>query len=294
MISYRDKLLERIDDKKTRLCLGVDFHLQMTQPFFQAYRDKYGIIKFAKKWVHSLLEVAAAYLPAVKFQSSFFEALGSSGYELLGSLVKEASSKGLITILDVKRCDIASTMDAYGFSAFEQIKADAMTIVPYMGLDVIRPLYKWMEKGHGVYSVFLSSNKSGLCKQSYQMNDFRTVADHFHEDILKDLEVRKLADSFGLVVGAESYSCCKGVLGNYLNQYSFLLPGLGFQGAELTKNLTDFSKKRSSHLFPMSRTLCALGDQSLLSELKTVKTFSSYQDFVVKRVVTYRDKLVSI
>ena len=52
-------------------------------------------------------------------------------------------------------------MEAYGKAAFDELGADALTVVPYMGTDVVRPLYPWLEKGHRSYSVFLSSNSSG-------------------------------------------------------------------------------------------------------------------------------------
>jgi len=285
---FKERLLERIENKKTPLCLGVDPHVFDLPPFFENYKKSYGVRSFLKLWALSLIRVASEQLPAVKFQSSFFESLGSDVYSLLPELVQEASGRGLITILDVKRCDIASTMKAYGWSAFEEIKADAMTVIPYMGLDVFRPLYEWMRKGHGVYSVFLSSNPSGFEKLSAPMGNQKIVTEHFHEDLFSELRKESLTQAFGIVVGSSSYLKKEAALSSLSQEFPFLLPGLGFQGGKISRNFSDLIAQQNGHLFPMSRSIAAFGDPSLVEELCEIESFQSYEEFVCQQVLSYK------
>jgi orotidine-5'-phosphate decarboxylase len=291
---FKELLIERIDNKNTPLCLGIDPHVVNLPPFFENYKKCHGMRTFLKSWALSLIRVASEHLSAVKFQSSFFEALGSDIYSLLPELVQEASQRGLVTILDVKRCDIASTMKAYGWSAFEEIKADAMTVIPYMGLDVFRPLYEWMRKGRGVYSVFLSSNPSGFEKLSASVENKKMVAEHFHEDLFLELKVEGLSEALGIVVGSSSYLKKEMVLKQLSQEFPFLLPGLGFQGGEVSREFLPLISRKSGHLFPVSRSIVALGDFSLVEELSQIESFRSYEEFIFQRVESYKKAFLDL
>ena len=282
-------------NKKTNLCLGVDPHILDLPPFFETYKKEHGVIKFVKDWVLALLDAASSQVPAVKFQSSFFESLGHEGFSLLPLLVKEASSKGMLTILDVKRCDIASTMRAYAYSAFEQIKADAMTTIPYMGMDVFTPLYPWLEKGHGVYSVFLSSNPSGHRRQATTLNEKGvSLAQYLHQDLFEELEKKKISGSLGLVVGVSSYYAYQESLEELSRKYSFLMPGLGAQGGSVTSSLKGLLSSSSPHLFPVSRSLSGLGDKTSKNHLLEIRNFDDYKYFVKEKISFFKDSFSSI
>lgn len=291
---FKEKLQKAISERKTPLCLGIDPHSASLPPFFESYRNSHGGSQFIRKWVMSLIEVASKELPAVKFQSSFFEALGADVYALLPELMAEAKAKGLLTILDVKRCDIASTMKAYGRSAFEEIKADAMTVIPYMGLDVFYPLYEWMKRGHGVYSIFLSSNPSGFERLSSSMGQGKMVTEHFHEELFSELRKEGLEKAFGLVVGSNSYLKKKVQLKSLQEEFSFLLPGLGFQGGGVTAGLSSLASEGSSHLFPLSRALTGVGDPGLVNEIAEIKNFEAYEEFVAHRISHYKEAFLDL
>jgi len=292
MQNYKERLLEKTAEKKSHLCLGVDLHLKSLPSFFNKTIEKKNLEYALTKWTTALIEAASPLVPAIKFQSSFFEALGPFGFTLLKENIKTAKSKGLITILDAKRCDISSTMEAYGFSAFEQLKADALTVVSYMGADVIRPLYQWMKQGHGVYSVFLSSNDSGYQRQSQTFSSKNdTLAESFHEEILKEISSKNLKPSFGLVVGVKAYEKNAGSLLPLSHEYNFLMPGMGFQGGQITKNFDRLKTPKNSYLLPMSRSLSGIGDENLAQHLEEIRNFDDYQTFVSHRITDYQKKL---
>ncbi len=89
-----------------------------------------------------VLDVVAPLVPVVKPQSAFFEACGPAGLAALQAVLRRARERGLVTILDSKRNDIASTATAYADAVFGSSAvwpADAMTINPYLGRDAVEP-----------------------------------------------------------------------------------------------------------------------------------------------------------
>src|SRR5207248_505104 len=116
-----------------------------------------------------VLDLAGPLVPVVKPQSAFFEACGPAGMEVLQRIIRQARNKGLITILDSKRNDIASTAAAYADAALSGIQigreryrvwdADAITVNPYLGRDAIEPfLQSARRSGRGIFVLVRTSN----------------------------------------------------------------------------------------------------------------------------------------
>ena len=74
---------------------------------------------------------------------------GPDGMAAMQRLLRRARGLGLLTILDAKRNDIASTATAYADAAFGGVAlanrvhpvwdADALTVNPYLGRDAVEP-----------------------------------------------------------------------------------------------------------------------------------------------------------
>ncbi len=62
---------------------------------------------------------------------------GPAGLAAMQRLLGHARDRGLITILDGKRNDIASTAAAYADATFTVWGADALTVNPYLGRDAV-------------------------------------------------------------------------------------------------------------------------------------------------------------
>ena len=118
-----------------------------------------------------VIDVVAGLVPAVKFQSAFYEAYGPDGLAALHATVEHAKQKGLLVIFDGKRNDIGSTAEAYARAylgkvpvggAFEPSwHADAMTVNPYLGTDGVLPFVKIAAREQkGVFVLVKTSNAS--------------------------------------------------------------------------------------------------------------------------------------
>ena len=71
-----------------------------------------------------------------KPQSAFFEAYGAAGIAVLERTLADIAAAGALSLLDVKRGDIGSTMDAYAAAYLTDgspLAADAITLSPYLG-----------------------------------------------------------------------------------------------------------------------------------------------------------------
>ena len=207
------------------LCVGVDPH--------PAILDRWGLPagpvgleRCARGMVEALGEEVAAFKP----QSAFFEAYGSPGIAVLERTLADIAAVGAISILDVKRGDIGSTMDAYAAAYLTEgspLAADAVTLSPYLGFDSLGGAIELARgQGRGVYVLALTSNPEGRDLQQARVADGRSVVQVIVDEASRANRGQELGP-VGLVVGATvgrtevDFSRLNG---------SILAPGLGAQG----------------------------------------------------------------
>lgn len=178
------------------------------------------------------VEAFAEVVPVVKPQVAFFERLGAEGLAALEDVLAAARDAGLLTIADAKRGDIGSTMAAYATAWLDQaspLVADAMTVMPYMGLGALRPAFDLAAaSGKGVIVVTRSSNPEGRDLQSATMASGASVEDQLLTDIATlNNGGLPVPGTVGVVIGAtlEPSSFDLGGLGGVV-----LAPGIGTQG----------------------------------------------------------------
>jgi orotidine-5'-phosphate decarboxylase len=223
-IPYGSRLAAAVAERGP-LCVGVDPHPAILDRW-ELPPDASGLERCARSMVEALGHTVAAFKP----QSAFFEAYGSRGIAVLERTLADISAVGALSILDVKRGDIGSTMDAYAaayLTAGSPLAADAVTLSPYLGfgslagaVDIAR------SQGRGIYVLALTSNPEGRELQQARIADGRSVA----EAIVDEAAQANRGDQpgpVGLVVGATVGRT--GIDFSRLNG-SILAPGLGAQG----------------------------------------------------------------
>lgn len=215
------------------LCAGIDPHPELLQHWgLEPTLD--GLQRFA--W--TCVEALAGHVAAVKPQSAFFEAHGSRGVAVLEQVVAALTQAGTLTILDVKRGDIGSTMDAYARAFLGPHAAsppDAITVSPYLGYDSLRPAVDLAaECGRGVFVLCLTSNPQGRSVQ-HARTAGRSVAGQILDGATGDnaeAAARGELGHVGLVVGATVGSAVADLdLDLAASASPILAPGLGAQGA---------------------------------------------------------------
>jgi orotidine-5'-phosphate decarboxylase len=250
MTHFADRLADAIWAKGNAVCVGLDprwesLPIELRQrhgePTLAAVAAAY------EEFCSRVLDIVAPLVPAVKPQSAFFEACGPEGMAALQRLLGKARDLKLITILDGKRNDIASTASAYADAAFGGTRlagrtypvweADALTINPYLGRDAVEPFLQSARRvGAGLFVLVRTSNPGAgqfqdLLVSSGEMQP-RPLYQHVGEAVAawarENLGDCGLGD-VGAVVGA-TYPAEAAMLRKLLPEVIFLVPGFGVQG----------------------------------------------------------------
>jgi len=283
-LCFHEKLSRAINAIESHLCVGIDPEPTrlscLENPSLQSLERQFECLSYA---VFAIIDATENAAPIVKFQSAFFEAFGAGGIAVLEGACAYARKKNLLVILDAKRGDIASTMQAYGRSAFEVFQADALTVLPYMGVDALTALTQWIQQGYGIYVVGISSNPSGteiqnleLAVQGNKEPLWQNVMRQFEESwqrIMRDSEGVSGLHSLGWVVGATKQDMFPQLQRILPKTDSILIPGVGAQGGAVDENL-----RRQLRTFPTSIVSVSRG---LLPDERAI--CESGSDFATRR-----------
>src|SRR6185437_13934896 len=172
MEHFADRLAAAVRARGNAVCVGLDPRWESLPA---QLRERHGGATLAsvaaafEEFCGRVLDIVAPLLPVVKPQSAFFEACGPEGMAVLQRLLRKARDLNLITILDSKRNDIASTVAAYADAAFGGTRlagrtfavweADALTINPYLGRDAVEPFIESARRvGGGLFVLVRTSN----------------------------------------------------------------------------------------------------------------------------------------
>ena len=95
--------------------------------------------------VQATSDMACAY----KINSAPYEAAGAAGLRAMQGTIRciHEQAPGVPVILDYKRGDTGHTNAGYSSSAFDFLKADAVTVNPYMGYVSLEPFISQTDKG---------------------------------------------------------------------------------------------------------------------------------------------------
>jgi orotidine-5'-phosphate decarboxylase len=245
MTHFADRLAAAARAKGNALCVGLDPRwesLPLELRRRHGCETLAGVAAAFEEFCAAVLDVVAPLVPVVKPQCAFFEACGPEGMTALQGLLRQARGQGLLTILDGKRNDIASTAAAYADAAFAGTRvenrthgvweADALTVNPYLGRDAVEPFLQSARRaGAGVFVLVRTSNPGAGLFQDLDCGG-KPLYQHVGEAVAawarESLGECGLGD-VGAVVGA-TYPAELARLRRLLPEVLFLVPGLGAQG----------------------------------------------------------------
>ena len=254
---FGQRLAHHVGHRGSALVVGFDPFLDlMPPPLLQEleragpFPDEVAALQAAAaavaRWGQQLLEACAPHAVGVKLQLACFEQLGGPGWEAARQVARRARELGLLVIADGKRGDVPSTMRAYGAALFGPVElpgghritgleADAATVSPYVGDDVVEGLSPWLEAGRGVFVLVHTSNPSAPRFQGAALAGGHSLA----------LEVARAVAGWsarwggasgygpvGAVVGA-TYPDALASLRQAMEGVWLLVPGVGAQGGQV-------------------------------------------------------------
>lgn len=225
-MSYASRLAAAVADRG-RLCVGID-PMPSVLDAWRLPHDVQGLERCSRAIVELLGDRIAVFKP----QSAFFEAYGSRGIAVLEQVLTDIREAGALSLLDVKRGDIGSSMAGYADAYLGEdapLRADAITLSPYLGVGSLRPaIDAAVAGGQGVYVLARTSNPEGASVQLALGREGSVVQEII--DAAIELNSRARTRAIGLVVGGTHHA-----LGCDLSEFnaSILVPGIGAQGGRM-------------------------------------------------------------
>ena len=267
------RLIERIAQLQNPSVVGLDSLLDyipqhIKEEKFAQYGDTFdaaaqAILAYNKEIIDAICDI----VPAVKPQAAYYEMYSWQGMWALCETVKYAQEKGMIVIMDGKRNDIGSTMQAYAkahlgvsevngkeLSAFG---SDMLTVNGYLGSDGIEPLLPICdEKDKGIFVLVKTSNPSSGELQDQKIGDksiyetMGAMCEQWGEKTQNSYGYSRV----GAVVGA-TYPQQLSEMRQKMPHTFFLVPGYGAQGGGANDVAPAFDKNGLGAIVNSSRAI---------------------------------------
>jgi orotidine-5'-phosphate decarboxylase len=272
---FADRLTEAVKTKGACVCVGIDpVYARLPKQIIERKdlndeMDLPAALDAVFEYCIKVLRVISPLVPAVKFNSAFFEKYYWEGVENYYSLVQEANELGLEVIGDVKRGDIGSTAEAYAAAHLKNpdfvdmddiVSPDAITINGFAGLDGIRPFADMaVEEGKGIFVWVRASNPSAAVLQDFADMQGKRFFEHLAEQVATlASEPQRIGNTglsnIGMVVGGTAAEQARQLREQYPH-IVFLVPGYGAQGATATDCLQFCKEDGSGALVSASRSI---------------------------------------
>jgi len=221
----RKDLIEIIKKKQSLLCVGLDTDINKIPDFLKREFDN-PVLEFNRRIIKATAGLAVAF----KINTAFYESQGEKGWKNL-ILTIDMIPKDTFIIADAKRADIGNTSRMYAKAFFEKMKADAITIAPYMGRDSVKPFFDYKNKW--IIILALTSNIGSKDFQYLTVDDKGTK---LYEKVLKTSSKWGDIDNTMFVVGATHPEDFKNIR-KIVPDHFLLVPGIGAQGGDLEQVL---------------------------------------------------------
>ena len=221
-MSYLDKLHRAQQANRSWVCLGLD--PQPDRLPVAALKWDEPLLPFNRAIIDATADLVCAYKPNLGFYLQW----GAAGVIALERSIAYIPDH-IPVILDAKIGDIGHTQAAWGRGLFDVWNVDAVTVNPYVGAEAVRPLLAgWPDKA--VYVLARTSNPGA---QRFQ-GDLTGVGGLAADVLRAASEWATTSDGHcGFVVGA-TYPAELAAARALAPTASFLIPGIGAQGGDLT------------------------------------------------------------
>ena len=284
-----DKLIEKIQEKKSSIVMGIDPKYEMLPDCIKSKYPKTldGFAKATVEFFKNLIDETNDIIPAVKPQLAYFEMMGATGLKAFKEIVDYAKEKKLIVIADAKRGDIGTTSQAYsnaflGRTSLEEFEeeiydVDFITVNPYMGTDCVKPFIEDSKKyNKGVFVLVKTSNKSSGELQDLKLENGNKVYEQVVSLVEKwgeDLRGKYGYSSISAVVGATYPEQLKELREKAPHTF-FLIPGYGAQGGKAKDIALGFNKNGIGGIVNASRSLMTAYKSDLWKEKFTEEEYA--------------------
>jgi len=210
-MNFNQKLDNVVSENNSLVCVGLD---PVKTPLFS----------FNKKIIDATHDLVCAFKP----NSAFYEAFGVEGIKQLKQTCEylQKSHPQIPIILDAKRGDIGNTNEGYAKFAFEYLKVDAMTVMPYMGIESLSAYFKHKDKG--IIVGCHSSNPGGK-----EFQELEVKGQPLYHVVAKTLVKQHGNNPNTMIFMGATYPEELVAMRKIVGEMTMLVPGVGAQGGDV-------------------------------------------------------------
>lgn len=268
MKTFTDRLIDKMREKQSILCVGLDPQINFMPPQLIEWAKKN--FKRSTMWEmigrlyfefnKKIIDETAPFAVAVKPQMAFYERYGMWGVWAHEQTIAYGYGRGLVIVTDAKRGDGSDTADAYADEFIGRVpifdlkrtadkivsvsftewprargpmRVDAVTVNGYIGSDCLRPFVRAIkEYGTGAFVVDKTSFSPNSEVEELSCDSSRKVWEELAlmvEEWGRGTEGQYGFRNLGVVLGATKPEDAS-VMRDYLPKSWFLVPGYGKQG----------------------------------------------------------------
>lgn len=221
-MSFHQKLTDIIKKNNSLVCVGLDPDFEKLPLFIKGKENPQ--FEFNKAIIDATHDLVCCYKP----NPAFYEALGDRGVRELKmtcDYIRETYPE-IPVIVDAKRGDIGNTNNGYAQYAFDYLQADAMTVMPYMGIESLSAYFE--RKGKGIIVGCHSSNPGAKEFQELVIDD-KPLYEIVAAEIVKQHGNNPNCMMFMGATYPEQLTGIRKIVGDM----TLLVPGVGAQGGSV-------------------------------------------------------------
>jgi orotidine-5'-phosphate decarboxylase len=221
-----NQLLKAQEAQGKFLCVGLDPDYEKIPESARKGDMRKTLVAFNRAVVDATKDIVGA----IKVNPAFYESHGDEGWSALRETIFYAHEQApdVPIIFDGKRADIGNSNVGYATSAFDHLRADAVTVHPYLGSEALQAFLERKEKG---VIVLCRTSNSG----AGEFQDMEIKGEPLYMHVARHVQEKwNVNGNCGLVVGATYPEEIKAVR-KIADDLFLLIPGIGAQGGDLEK-----------------------------------------------------------
>jgi len=225
-MNFQEKLSVAIDKNRSLLCVGLDSDYNLLPEKYKvAEHPQYAFNKY-------IIDETNQYVCSYKLNSAFYESRGANGIIDLKMTCDYLSTHypDIPVIIDAKRGDIGSSNVAYADYIFNYLKADAVTVSPYLGKISLEPFLQYKNKG---IIVLCKTSNGG----SGELQDLVVGKERLFEKVARKVSKEWNQNNNCLLVVGATYPEDLKKVREIIGDMYILVPGVGTQGGSVQEIL---------------------------------------------------------
>ncbi len=249
-MDFYQKLESAVQKNNSLLCVGLDPDFEKLPEFIKSKENPQ--FEFNK----AIIDAAHDLVCVFKLNPALYEPRGDRGVmelKMTCDYIKETYPE-IPVLVDAKRGDIGNSNYGYAAYAFDYLEADAMTVMPYLGIESLDPFFERV--GKGIIVGCHSSNPGAKEFQELVING-KPLYEIVAEELVKQHGDNPNCMIFMGATYPEQLTSIRKIIGDM----TILAPGVGAQGGTAeTFVKTGKNSKNAGIMINVSRGIIFAGN----------------------------------